>query len=134
MPPASRRFLGLLLAQVVQTGLIHSLVPDAQTTFSWILFLYGTPLALAGAILAHQRWAFAGGVIYATVGLALDIATIVFGITHEQPLLSFMLGYGVSAAINLAVIVAGGHAFLSVTQAARPPATRLPNPPSRLST
>lgn len=130
MQSTSVRFLALVLAQVAQTGLIDWLVSDSPTGFPRALFFYGIPLVLAGATVARQRWAFMGGVVYATVGLALDIATMVFGVTHEQPVVHLALGYGVSAAINFAIIVVGGHGFLAVT----PPGAHRPNPPSQVST
>jgi hypothetical protein len=82
-------------------------------------FAYGLPLLLALLIVAGQRWAFMACVMYATVGLALDIATIV----QDRPASPFVL----SAAANCLLIILAGRAFMH--EAGTPRSTPPPNPP-----
>lgn len=62
-----------------------------------------------------------GSAMYATVGLALDIATFVFGVTHSATVLELFFVSGLSALMNFGVIVLSGQGFLyDHTQAASP--------------
>jgi hypothetical protein len=137
MPSARTTLVGLLIALALLAGVVRWIdplsSPDSASSGLWILFLYGLPVVLASAVLASQRWAFMGSVIYATVGLALDIATFVFEVTHDVTVTSLWLTTGLSALLNFLVIIVGGRGFLMLTEAPRPPTTRRPSPPSELS-
>jgi hypothetical protein len=97
---------GLILATAVTQN-------DARP-LGWGLFLYGLPLALIGCLLARQRWALMAAVMYGTVGLALDISTVVQGLTKP----------------DVPQMVFGGNGFLNVMSASSPPESPRPNPPS----
>ncbi len=124
--------IGLLLIQVILTAFVRWGLPDdslpAVGGLAWSLFLYAIPLGLVGALLARQRWACMAGVMYATVGLALDIATFVYGLTHEEPIGHLLLRTGFSAVLNFSMIVAGGYGFLSGGQGWTLSESRFPNP------
>ena len=97
---------------------------------SWALFLYGLPLALIGCLLAKQRWALMASVMYGTVGLALDISTIVQGLTKPDiPQMATIMS-GLTGALNFLLIVFGGNGFLDVMNVSSPPESPRPNPPS----
>ena len=99
----------------------------------WSLFLYGLPLALIGCLLARQRWALMAAVMYGTVGLAMDISTIVQGITTpDVPEVTAAMS-GVTGVLNFLVIVFGGKTFLTAMGASSPPESLRPNPPSSSS-
>jgi hypothetical protein len=58
--------------------------PSLMVQVAWDGFLFGLPLILAGCLLASAKWAFMAGVIYGTIGLALDISPIVQDLTHPS--------------------------------------------------
>ena len=41
----------------------------------WNSYQFGLPIMIAGVLLTGKRWAYMTGVIYGTIGMALDIAT-----------------------------------------------------------
>ena len=105
-------------------------VQDGSQPPGWLLFLYGLPLALIGCLLAQQRWALMAAVMYGTVGLALDVSTVVQGLTKPDVPQTILITSGVTAALNFLVIVFGGKSFLDVMNASSPPESPRPNPPS----
>jgi len=92
-------------------------------------FLIGMPVFLLIAVRLGYRWATMASVIYGTVGLALDLSTIVQLITKDQPTVAALTANGFSGLLNFLVIAFGGRAFLDVSQAPPPPGSRPPNPP-----
>ncbi len=138
MPTARIRLIGTLIALVLHTAIVQWLSPttDSEGVLHspwWLAWLFLAPMALVGGLSARQRWPFMAGVLYATVNLALDLATLVSGLTHDAPLLPLGLSTGPSAFLSfLAMLVAGQGTFAALTNV-RLPATRLPSPPSRLS-
>ena len=92
-------------------------------------FLIGMPVFLLVAVRMGYRWATMASVIYGTVGLALDLSTIVQLITKDQPTVAALTANGFSGLLNFLVIAFGGRAFLDVAQAPPPPGSRPPNPP-----
>jgi len=93
-------------------------------------FLIGLPLFLLVAVRLGYRWAMMASVIYGTVGLALDLSTMVQLITKDQPTVAMLTANGFSGLLNFLVIAFGGRAFLDVPpQAPPPPGSRPPNPP-----
>ena len=105
-------------------------VQDGSQPPGWLLFLYGLPLALIGCLLAQQRWALMAAVMYGTVGLALDISTVVQGLTKpDVPQMTTVMS-GMTGLLNFLLIVFGGKSFLDVMSASSPPEFPRPNPPS----
>lgn len=92
-------------------------------------FLIGLPVFLLVTVRLGFRWATMASVIYGTVGLALDLSTMVHLVTKDQPTLAALTACGFSGLLNFLVIAFGGRAFLDVPQAPPPPGSRPPNPP-----
>ncbi len=105
--------------------------PDqAEPSRFLVGFLIGLPLFLLVAVRLGYRWATMAAVIYGTVGLALDLSTMVQLITKDQPTVAMLTANGFSGLLNFLVIAFGGRAFLDVPpQAPPPPGSRPPNPP-----
>ena len=76
-------------------------------------FLVGIPLFMLVAVRLGYRWALMASVIYGTVGLALDLATIVQLIPKDQPTIASLTANGFSGILNFLVIAFGGRAFLT---------------------
>lgn len=104
--------------------------PDqAEPSRLLVGFLIGMPVFLLVAVRLGYRWATMASVIYGTVGLALDLSTIVQLITKDQPTVAALTANGFSGLLNFLVIAFGGRAFLDVSQAPPPPGSHPPNPP-----
>jgi hypothetical protein len=102
--------------------------PSLVGQVAWDGFLFGVPLILAGYLLASARWAFMAGVIYGTIGLALDISTIVQGVVHPSPQQAIVLMSGITGLLNFLLILVGGRGFLDVGSAGKPPEAPPPSP------
>ena len=117
---------------VVETGFY--LIENGSATnleLAWrIGFFILMPLALAVLIWLRLRWAAMACVIYATVGLALDIATIIQVLTKDTEVGVSLIGDVISGLFNFLLIVYGGRSFLHVSQGSMPLELRPPNPPS----
>jgi hypothetical protein len=111
---------------------------DLQTSAKghllWNGFLFGVPLILAGFLAAGARWAFMAGVMYGTIGLALDIATVVQDLTNpdaQRGVLRILWASGLTGLLNGLLILIGGRGWLDVGSSGTPPGGPPPNPPSR---
>lgn len=120
--------LCLIGIQTLRVMGISEMTPTARLT--WSLFLILTPLALSGVV--HKGWSWTGMacVIYGTVGLALDLATVAGvsgGTGGTDGLLLWSL---LSGLFNLLLIVGGGRAFVQSLLGQPPPGSHPPSPPS----
>src|SRR5262245_16179968 len=96
----------------------------------WWLFLVLLPLGLATVIFTGRGWAAMLCVAYGTIGLALDLATVVSilgGHEGSDPALARSL---VSGSANFVLIVFGGRAFWADLERRGLQGSRTPNPPS----
>ena len=108
------------------------LVPTATETnrIGWMLYLLGFPLMHAGLVWMGWSWTAMACVIYGTVGLALDLATvtsILGGKDETSTLLFFSVMSGI---VNFLLILFGGRAFFHSLQGTALPVSRPPSPPS----
>ena len=117
---------------VVETGFY--LIENGASTnpdMAWrIGFFILMPLALAVLIWLQLRWAAMACVIYATVGLALDIATIIQVLTKDSEVGVSLIANVISGLFNFFLIVFGGRSLLDVGQRPMPLEPHPPNPPS----
>lgn len=111
---------------------------DLQTSAKghllWNGFLFGIPLILAGLLAAGARWAFMAGVMYGTIGLALDIATVVQDLTRsdaQRGVLPILWTSGLTGLLNCLLILIGGRGLLDAGSSGTPRGGPPPNPPSR---
>lgn len=126
--------IGLLIGLATQAALAAVMAPGSAESPRlaplWLIFLFGLPLVLCGSLLSGRAWAFMGAVMYATIGLALDISTGVYAVTHEDASVQGLTGIGISAAFNFLVIVFGGRGFLAAIERLKPRADFRPSHPS----
>ena len=109
----------------VQSGASIPLVIDWKISFFILI-----PLGLALLIWLQYRWVSAVCVFYATVGLAMDMATIVQTPAKDSEGIVSVVGSGISGLFYFCLIVFGGRSFLNVGQGPTPPESRPPSPPS----
>ncbi len=101
------------------------------SSMNWrIVFFILIPLGLALLVWLQFRWAAMACVMYATVGLAMDVATIVQTLTSDTDVGGSLTLSGVSGLLNFFLIVFGGRSFLDLGQGLMPPKSRSPSPPS----
>ena len=130
-----RQILLLILLSVTAVGiatllLILSPVMPGALHIWWWLFLVLLPLGLASAIMMSWGWAAMACVAYGTIGLAIDLATVVSILGgREGSGLTLALSV-VSGSANFALIVFGARAFWMILQGPGPRESRPPNPPS----
>jgi hypothetical protein len=134
----SSRIQQLLFALAVTSGIWLVAFPaDPQTTESaawpWFAFLVGMPVLLIALIGFQLRWVAMAVVMYGTIGLALDIATLVQELSRPKGG-ALMVGAEVlSGVLNFLLIVSGGQAALGGISNEQLGASRRPNPPSPFS-
>ena len=80
----------------------------------WYGFQFGLPLFVGGICLVGTRWSAMLGVMYGTIGLALDIATFVQGVTSGTDSLHFLGLVLLTALFNFLLVVIGGRQVLTV--------------------
>jgi uncharacterized protein involved in response to NO len=98
---------------------IGALTMDADTSTSptgaWrIGFFALLPFGLGLLVWRGFRWAVMACVMYGTVGLAMDIATMVQILTKDPDIMPTLLSSLVSGFLNFLLILFGGRSFLDV--------------------
>jgi len=121
--------LGLLVIEggVLFSGNSTSTPPSMAWKMGFFILL---PLGLAVLIWLGFRWAALVCVIYATVGLAMDLATIVQLPIRDLDAVHSLITSGISGLFNFLLVVFGGRWLLGVGQELMPPQAHPPNPPS----
>jgi hypothetical protein len=122
--------LGLILVAGLSPFLIGE--PDHAVSYGRRIisgvFFFGIPALLLSLTLMRVRWAFMAAVMYGTIGLALDISTVVQEVTKTESQLSVVLLSGLTGLLNFFLIAIGGRGFLDVLQPTSPPTSPHPNP------
>ena len=120
--------LGLLVIEggVLFSGNSTSTPPSMAWRIGFFILL---PLGLAVLIWLGLRWAAMVCVIYATVGLAMDLATIVQLPIWNLDTVHSLITSGISGLFNVLLIVFGGRWLLDVGQELMPPKAPPPSPP-----
>ena len=80
----------------------------------WYGFQFGLPVLIGGVCLIGTRWAAMVGVMYGTIGLALDIATFVQSMISGTDSLHVVGLILLTALFNFLLIVIGGRQVLTV--------------------
>ncbi len=116
---------GLLLFEI--GAMIASAMPTGTW---WIVFLVLIPAGLGTLVWLGFRWATMACVMYGTVGLALDLSTMVHVLTEDAGGLWALLTTLVSGGLNFLLILVGGRSFLGGVVTQPPQGSRPPNPPA----
>ncbi len=85
--------------------------PPTQSVI-WNTFQFGMPLLIGAMCLTGQRWVFMTAVIYGTIGLALDIATLVQSLIGGEDLVEFFIIISTTAVLNFLLIMIGGRGVI----------------------
>lgn len=138
-PQRMRHVVVLLLATLMACAAVRPLLvgpPESTPSIpllAWNAYLFVIPLGLGVFLLGGARWALMGSVMYGTIGLALDVSTIVQELTRGPGDLLTLLLSGLTGLVNFGVIVAAGRAFLHPGASGPPPESPPPNLPFRPS-
>ena len=108
------------------------LIPATTDTgrIGWMVYLVVCPAALAGVVWFGWAWTAMACVIYGTVGLALDLATVTSILTGQGETGALFLFSAISGVVNFFLILLGGSAFFRSSLGNTLPVSRPPNPPS----
>lgn len=124
--------IGLLAGLCLIGANTAQLIPVTTETArsGWMLYLLAFPIALAGLVWMGWAWTAMVCVIYGTVGLALDLATITSILGGQGELGALLFFSAMSGVVNLLLLLFGGRAFFSSFQGTALPVSRPPSPPS----
>ena len=128
-----RLIQGLLLTLAIVSGTWQFMIPgDAPKPVSWVWigFLIGLPILLMALLHVHPRGAAIVIVMYATIGLALDIATLVQEISRPSGGPLVIGATLLSGAINFLLVACGGQAAFGGKWGEELGVPRRPNPRS----
>ena len=124
--------IGLLAWLCLIGAITTQLIPAATEAgrIGWMLYLIAFPIALAGLVRIGWTWTSMACVIYGTVGLALDLATVTSILGGQGETDALFLFSAMSGIVNFLLILFGGRAFLHSSLGAGLPESRPPSPPS----
>jgi hypothetical protein len=124
--------IGLLAGLCLIGANTTQLIPAATEAgrIGWKLYLIAFPIALAGLVRIGWTWTAMACVIYGTVGLALDLATVTSILGGQGEIGALFLFSAMSGIVNFLLILFGGRAFLHSSLGAGLPESRPPSPPS----
>ncbi len=97
-----------------------ALQPEKELTLNlhqsiWYGFGFGLPLLVGGVCLTGKRWTSMVGVMYGTIGLALDVATVAQVSPGPDEAIHFFCILVTSAVLNFFLILLGGHGLFSAS-------------------
>ena len=124
--------IGLLAGLCLIGATTTQLIPAATEAgrIGWMLYLIACPLALAALIWMGWIWTAMACVIYGTVELALDLATVTSILSGQGETGALFFFSAMSGIVNFSLILFGGRAFLHSSLGTALPVSRPPNPPS----
>ena len=124
--------IGLLAALCLIGATTTQLIPAATEAgrVGWMLYLIACPIALAGLVRIGWTWTAMACVMYGTVGLALDLATVASILGGQRDIGTLLFFSAMSGVVNFLLILFGGRAFLHSFQGTALPESRPPSPPS----
>ena len=124
--------IGLLAGLCLIGANTTQLIPAATGAgrVGWMLYLIAFPITLAGLVWIGWTWTSMTCVIYGTVGLALDLATVTSILGGQSETGALLLISAMSGTVNFLLILFGGRAFLHSFQGTALPESRPPSPPS----
>ena len=124
--------IGLLAGLCLIGANTTQLIPAATGAgrVGWMLYLIAFPITLAGLVWIGWTWTSMTCVIYGTVGLALDLATVTSILGGQGETSALFLLSAMSGTVNFLLILFGGRAFLHSFQGTALPESRPPSPPS----
>ncbi|MCC2639912.1 MAG: rane protein of unknown function [Nitrospira sp.] len=123
---ATRPVISLLIALIAVEAILVML--GSSTSLSSIQhgvllgFLFAFPaLLVGGLVLIRQQWMIMATVMYSTVALALDLATIVQEASQIIPSFLILVLTLTSSLLNFLIMIFGGRCVFSVRPDVRPP-------------
>ncbi len=124
--------IGLLTGLCLIGATTTQLIPAATEAgrIGWMLYLIACPIALAVLVRIGWTWTAMACVIYGTVGLALDLATVASILGGQRDIGTLLFFSAMSGVVNFFLILFGGRAFLHSFQGPALPESRPPSPPS----
>ena len=119
---------GLSLIGATTTQIVPAVTESGR--IGWVLYLLVFPLILAGFVRMGWTWTAMACVIYGTVGLALDLATVTSILSGQGETGALFLFSVTSGVVNFLLILFGARVFFHSFQETALPVSRPPSPPS----
>ena len=117
--PRPHHILAILCAGIFAGAMALDSIPGGTTqtdplnNILWNAFQYGLPLLMGAVCLTGKRWGVMAAVIYATIGLSLDLATLVQSITTGSDSTGFIVVILTTSLLNFSLIAFGGKYLLT---------------------
>ncbi len=129
---SARPVIALLVALIALEGILFGVgsTSPLSTIRDGVLlgFLFGFPALLVGALsIVRQPWTVMGAVMYSTIALALDLATIVQEASQTSPRMIILILTLGSSLLNFLIMIFGGRCVLTFRPGERPPGGPHPN-------
>lgn len=105
-------FAGAMALNSIPAGEIEM---ARQDNILWNVFQYVLPLLMGAICLTGKRWGIMATVIYATIGLSLDLATLVQSIIAGSDSIAFTVIVLTTSLLNFSLIAFGGKYLLTQT-------------------
>ena len=105
--------LGIFAGAMALHSIPAGKTADPQSNIFWNTFQYGLPLLMGAVCLTGKRWGVMATVIYATIGLSLDLATLVQSITTGSDSTGFIVVMLTTSLLNFSLIAFGGKYLLT---------------------
>jgi len=130
--PQNPLFILLLSTFVVEAGfLLLENDPSFAQSMAWkVGFFAFIPLGLSLLVWLQFRWGAAICVFYATIALAIDIATMVQTLSTDADAFAPIVASIISGLFYFCLILCGWQSFSALDQGLMPPKFRPPSPPS----
>src|SRR5262245_16492675 len=124
--------IGLLAGLCLIGANTTQLIPAATEAgrIGWMVYLVACPVALAGVVWFQWAWTAMACVIFGTVGLALDLATVTSILSGQGETGTLFFFSAISGIVNFLLILFGGRAFFHSLLGTALPVSRPPSPPS----
>ena len=103
-------FAGAIALNSFQTSTPQA---DPGKNILWNVFQYGLPLLIGAVCLTGKRWGVITAVFYATIGLSLDLATLVQSIITGLDSTEFIVIVLITSFLNFCLITFGGKYLLT---------------------
>ena len=103
-------FAGAMALNSISSGKTQT---DPQNNILWNTFQYVLPLLIGAVCLTGKRLGAIVAVIYATIGLSLDLATLVQSIPTSSDSTEFIIVVLTTSFLNFSLIVFGGKYILT---------------------
>lgn len=110
------RYMAILCIGIFTDSILLNVldIADKSSSLLWMSFQYGFPLIGTSVLPTGKFWALMAGIIYGTIGLALDIATLVQSMMQNHDSMEFIILILINTLLNASLVLVGGKGILKI--------------------